>query len=151
MRILVDTNVIIRLLQHASPQHQVAMDATERLSLAKEELCLAPQNIYEIWSGATRPANVNGLGLSFSQIQAEIANLKQFYRIIDEVLPVFVEWEKLIAAHAVIGKNVHDAHLVATMVVHGITHLLTFNKRDFQRFTNITVLTPADVLAATTP
>jgi predicted nucleic acid-binding protein len=29
--------------------------------------------------------------------------------------------------------------LVAAMVVHGITQLLTFNKQDFQRFTNITV------------
>ncbi len=49
--------------------------------------------------------------------------------------------------HAIVGKNAHDTHLVAAMVVHGITHLLTFNKQDFQRFTNITVLSPADVVA----
>jgi hypothetical protein len=32
-------------------------------------------------------------------------------------------------------------------MVHGITHLLTFNKQDFQRFTSMTALTPAEVMA----
>ncbi len=32
------------------------------------------------------------------------------------------------------GKQVHDANLVATMLTHGIAHLLTFNEADFRRF-----------------
>ena len=32
------------------------------------------------------------------------------------------------------GKQVHDANIVATMLVHGETHLLTFNTADFRRF-----------------
>ena len=47
----------------------------------------------------------------------------------------------------VIGKNAHDARLVAAMRVHGVTHLLTFNDQDFARYTGITVLTPAAVFA----
>lgn len=49
--------------------------------------------------------------------------------------------------HAVSGKNAHDARLVAAMLAHGLTHLLTFNDADFQRFTGITTVTPAAVLA----
>ena len=32
------------------------------------------------------------------------------------------------------GKQVHDANIVATMIAHGETRLLTFNESDFRRF-----------------
>ena len=47
--------------------------------------------------------------------------------------------------HEVIGKMAHDARLVAAMKRHDITHLLTFNDRDFSRFTDIMVVNPASV------
>ena len=40
---------------------------------------------------------------------------------------------------------VHDARLVAAMIVHGIPNLLTFNLPDFKRFTEITVISPEEV------
>jgi hypothetical protein len=39
----------------------------------------------------------------------------------------------------------HDVRYVAAMNVHNITRLLTVNKDDFKRFTNITALSPSDV------
>ena len=44
---------------------------------------------------------------------------------------------QLLAAYRVAGKQVHDANLVATMLAHGITRLLTFNAADFNRFADI--------------
>jgi len=44
------------------------------------------------------------------------------------------------------NQTTHDARIVAAMVVHGITQLLTFNAADFNRFSDIVVLTPAGVL-----
>lgn len=38
------------------------------------------------------------------------------------------------------GVLVHDAHLAATMIVHGVAHILTLNKKYFSRFDGITVL-----------
>jgi predicted nucleic acid-binding protein len=37
---------------------------------------------------------------------------------------------------------VHDANLVATMLAHGITRLLTFNAADFRRFGSLVELVP---------
>ena len=34
------------------------------------------------------------------------------------------------------------------MLVHGVTHILTFNDKDFRRYPQITVLTPADVVSS---
>lgn len=39
----------------------------------------------------------------------------------------------------------HDARLVAVMLSHGVTHLLTFNTGDFASFTNISLVHPSDL------
>jgi predicted nucleic acid-binding protein len=44
------------------------------------------------------------------------------------------------------GKNAHDARLVAAMVRHGLTHILTFNAQDFSRYRGITIMTPGALL-----
>ena len=64
---------------------------------------------------------------------------------------LFSEWEQLVTTHAVVGTNAHDARLVAVMLVHGVTHLLTFNTSDFTRFPGITVLDPVAVVSSATP
>ena len=51
----------------------------------------------------------------------------------------------IVDQHKVIGRQAHDARLVAAMKVHNVTHLLTFNPDDFKRFSEITVVNPQDV------
>jgi len=58
---------------------------------------------------------------------------------------IFSEWEQLVIKHQVMGKQVHDARLVAAMVSHNITHLLTFNLDDFKRFSEIIAVDPRNV------
>jgi predicted nucleic acid-binding protein len=41
---------------------------------------------------------------------------------------------ELCRAVAVAGRQVHDANIVATMLAHGETRLLTMNRSDFRRF-----------------
>ena len=59
---------------------------------------------------------------------------------------IFKEWEQLVTQHQVQGKQVYDARLVASMIVHDLTHVLTFNTADFKRFTAITAVNPKAVL-----
>jgi predicted nucleic acid-binding protein len=49
----------------------------------------------------------------------------------------------LVGTHLVSGKQAHDAHLVAVMLVYAVTDILTFNIADFRRYPGITVLDPA--------
>lgn len=37
------------------------------------------------------------------------------------------------------------------MIVHGVSHLLTFNDSDFIRYLTVTAVTPAAVVAGTAP
>ena len=55
-------------------------------------------------------------------------------------------WRGLLEEHGVKGVHVHDARLAAGMYIHNITQLLTFNVRDFQRFTGLRAIHPAEVV-----
>jgi len=46
----------------------------------------------------------------------------------------YPEWRKLVVAFNVSGVQVHDARLVANMKANSVTHILTFNTRDFIRY-----------------
>jgi predicted nucleic acid-binding protein len=61
-----------------------------------------------------------------------------------ETPAVFVEWLRLVSVHAVLGKQAHDARLVALMNVHGVPNLLTFNAGDFKRY-GIVAVSPENV------
>jgi predicted nucleic acid-binding protein len=147
MNVLLDTNVALRIAEPAHAQYQAALDATELLTVQGHVLCLVPQNFYEFWVVSTRPASQNGRGKTPDEVLAEIASLDAEFITYPDTAAVFAEWRQLVALHKVVGKPAHDARLVAAMLAHGLTHLLTFNEPDFRRYAGITVLTPAAVLA----
>ena len=149
MNVLLDTNILSRMAQPGHVEHRAAVDATDALQLQGNVLCLVPQVLYEFWVVATRPPAVNGLGLAVPVVALELTRLQSLFPLLPDVPAVFSEWERLVMAHQVMGKNAHDARLVAAMAVHGFTHLLTFNTQDFARYPGVAALDP--VLVATPP
>jgi predicted nucleic acid-binding protein len=142
MRILLDTNLLSRLANASDPNQKLAEKAIETVRLAGYRPCIVPQNIYEFWVVATRPKEQNGLGMSLAAATTEVMTFKSLFPLCEDSPAVFLEWERVIAANAVVGKTAHDARLVAAMIVHGISHILTFNVQDFRRYSGITVLSP---------
>jgi predicted nucleic acid-binding protein len=149
MNILLDTNILSRMAQPGHGQHHAALDATDALQRRGDVLCLVPQVIYEFWVVATRPVAVNGLGLAVSVVANEVSRLKSIFPLLADTASIFDEWERLVTTQQIVGKNAHDARLVAAMAVHGITHLLTFNTGDFARYPGITALDPVTVVPPT--
>lgn len=128
-----------------------AASVTRQLTTQGHTLVIVPQNLYEFWVVATRPVANNGLGRSAAETAADIAYLRRLFTLLDDVPAIYPAWERLVTAHAVLGKTAHDARLVAAMLTHGVTHMLTFNGADFRRFAAVTVLTPAGVFTAAAP
>lgn len=146
MLYLIDTNILLRLAEPVHPMHSAAQNAINLLVAKGDELCVFPQNLIELWNVATRPTQYNGLGFSQSQAQAEVQRIETFFRLILDTSGIYAEWKRLVIAHAVEGKQVHDTRIAAAMNVHRITQLLTFNKGDFKRFTNILAVSPTELL-----
>lgn len=62
-------------------------------------------------------------------------------------LAIHQEWRRLIVTHSVSGVRVHDARLVAAMRVFGVKRILTFNERDFARYSDIEAIHPSSISA----
>jgi len=145
MSYLVDTNVLLRLVQKNHPMRTDARRALVTLRKQGEELSITPQNIIEFWAVATRPLDKNGLGLTIDEATRETRKLKRIFKMRPDSPSIFTEWEQLVAQFQVMGKQSHDTRLVGVMKAYGISHILTFNTSDFKRFTDITPVAPQTV------
>jgi predicted nucleic acid-binding protein len=151
MNVLIDTNVLGRLAEPSHPQHQLAHDGTKAIRGRGDLPCVVPQVLYEFWVVATRPVAQNGLGFTARQTETEFGRIEAIFPLLADSGATYAEWRQLVTAHQVIGKSAHDARIVAAMIVHRVTHLLTFNTAHYMRYPGITVLDPAIVAAPPSP
>jgi predicted nucleic acid-binding protein len=142
MSYLVDTNVLLRSIQASNPSHSDAAKAIASLMRQGQELSITAQNLIEFWAVATRSTEHNGLGLSIDESAQHLTAFRVRFLLLTDNNDIFEKWEQMVRQHQVIGKQVYDARLVAAMIVHNVTHLLTFNTADFKRFTSITAVNP---------
>lgn len=146
MNYLLDTNILGRLIQKTHPMHPETVAAVRKLRKNEETLCIIPQNLIEFWVVATRPTTSNGLGLTVDEAIKEVRKFKRLFSLRLDSPSIYARWERLVKQHNVMGKTGHDTRLVAAMLTHNLTHLLTFNTADFKRYSDlITVIAPKDV------
>lgn len=87
-------------------------------------------------------------GLTLSEAEREVRVIEAGMNLLTDNEAVYREWRRIIVQHAVSGVQVHDARLVAVMLVHGVKHILTLNAADFSRYGGITAVHPTAVPAA---
>jgi predicted nucleic acid-binding protein len=126
-----DTSILGRLANPADVFYPVAVRAVLELHRRGETLHITPQNLVEFRNVATRPVTNNGLGLLPAVAESKAGMFEAAYPLLAETPDIYPAWKTLVQAAGVIGKQVHDARLVAVCHVHGITHLLTFNVAHF--------------------
>ncbi len=84
--ILVDTNILLRLLNPDHLQYQFAKEALKTLKVRGENVCRAPQNIIEFWAVPTRLRSENGLGMPPERVWAEVRILRRLFALL-QILP----------------------------------------------------------------
>ena len=131
MAYLIDTTILARLANATDAQHVVAAHAVLELHRRGEVLHATPQVLIEFRNVATRPVAVNGLGLSTVDTEAQIATFETRFPQLADTPGIYPAWKLVVETLGVIGKQVHDARLVAVCHAHGVTHLLTFNVAHF--------------------
>jgi predicted nucleic acid-binding protein len=141
MPVLLDTTILLRALQPMHPHCALAERAILSLRGRRETLWICAQNLMELWAVATRPVTDRGLGFSVLQTAQVLIAVRQHFPMLAET-PLYGTWESLVTAHQVSGKNTHDARLVATMLLHSVDSILTFNTQDFKRYPQIKVIDP---------
>jgi predicted nucleic acid-binding protein len=144
---LADTNILLRLAEPHDPEYTIVRGAMDALVARGGYPCFAAQNMVEFWNVCTRPLAKNGFGLSSAETDARAQIIEARFQFLPDTERVHAEWRRLVVQYSVSGAQVHDARLVAAMIVHGVTNLLTLNDRDFARYSGIVALNPRAVLA----
>lgn len=135
-RAFVDTNVLIRATVATAPLHQEALTILNRLYEDSVELWISRQVLREYLVSITRQQ-------TYAQpVQPEIAvaQIKAFeerFQVADETVAVSHQLLEIIQRFPVGGKQIHDANIVATMLVYGVDSLVTHNISDFKRFSDL--------------
>ena len=140
---LADTNILIRFLLLNDPAYPEIRQAVRTLKTRGERIVTTPQNMAEFWNVCTRPITVRGgLGLNVEASEMRLRLLERHFPVLPDSPAIYEKWKALVVDHQVRGVNVHDARLVAAMMIHGVTHILTANVKDFQRYPNISIVRP---------
>ena len=148
MNILLDTNILTRWVNAEDSQHSAVVESLRMLRSLDHIPTLVPQNLYEFWVVATRPVAVNGLGMTTGEAQTEIERFAPpLFALLQDERAILSRWQELVTKYDVKGKPAHDARLVAAMLRHGLTHLLTFNDSDYSRYTEISAVTPGAMIS----
>ena len=147
-RMLLDANVLLRVMDPADARHATVVTAIARLESAGAECVAATQSLCEFWAVATRPTGkANGFGLTPAAAERQLAFLETRFARLPDTDAVYPLWRRLVIVRGVSGKPTHDARLAATALAAGLADLLTFNTGDFARFApdGLSALDPATV------
>ncbi|MBD2246995.1 type II toxin-antitoxin system VapC family toxin [Nostoc sp. FACHB-888] len=139
--VFVDTNILVYANLALSPFH---IQATERIQALVEQgidLWISRQTLREYLAAMTRRGDLTG-NIPITSLVADVRYFASYFRLVEDNLLVT---ERLLALMEEIpsgGKQVHDANIVATMLVYGIPQLLTHNTSDFARFSGLITVLP---------
>jgi predicted nucleic acid-binding protein len=105
MRVLVDTNILLRSAQPTHPLCAQATYAVSKLIWQKDAVFFCSQNIAEFWNVATRPADLNGLGLSHKEVLQEVSSIERLLTLLPDIPAIYPAWKEIVADNKVQGRQ----------------------------------------------
>lgn len=133
-RAMLDTNVFLSATDEDRVEHRHAMLVLNDWAGRGTALYASGQIMREYLAVATRPVAGNGLGLKQADAVANVRAFRTRTNLLAEDARVTDGLLSLLTETSCSGKKIHDANIVATMLVHGIDTLVTMNVADFTRF-----------------
>lgn len=140
-RCMVDTNVLVYATIDEAPRCEEARQWMRHLQKQGVQLCTTLQVYREYLVVLTR-GSIFERTFTVTEALAALEALRPAFRELSPTSETFTALTHLVRRYEVRGKQVHDANIVAVMVTYGMDALATYNRGDFQRFEEVTLLTP---------
>lgn len=138
--VFIDTNILVYANLALSPFHVQATEKLQALAEQGTELWISRQVFREYLAAMTRRGDLTG-EIPSALLIADVRYFSHSFRVAEDDSRVTERLLTLLEEISIGGKQVHDANIVATMLVYQIPQILTHNTADFERFTElITVL-----------
>jgi predicted nucleic acid-binding protein len=139
-KIFIDTNILLYANFTNSPFHSAAITKLQTLTTQGAELWVNRQVFREYWVAKSRAMDV-ALAYDPIEIRNDIQQFEQIFQVADDTDFITQKLLELAVKSTVIGKQIHDTNIVASMIINKIPNLLTHNVADFKRFlSEITVI-----------
>jgi predicted nucleic acid-binding protein len=141
VKAFVDTNILLRAFNANLSLHIEASALVFGMFDSGVELWINRQVIREFLVQSTHPQTFSPQR-PISQVLEQLQLIRNSIRVADETEEVTTRLLELLRDYPTRGKQVHDANIVATMLVNGVDTLLTMNVADFRRFEGVIRLVP---------
>ncbi|MFW5743521.1 MAG: type II toxin-antitoxin system VapC family toxin [Spirochaetota bacterium] len=145
--LFLDTNVLLAATDRSRREHSNSRAILREAETAGCHLACTPQIIREYLVVASRPVDVNGLGMSAADALANVQAFRTRLTVVDESSRALQELLSLVATHDLTGKRIHDANIAAAMAAHGLDILVTSNGDDFRSLFLGRIVGPSECLA----
>jgi len=140
-KVFLDTNVLLRATIDHVELHMEAQRLVDAQRDAGKDLWISRQVIREYMAYVTRP-HVFFTPMKIEEVEEQVNKVQSLFQVADETAAVTARLLQLIKQYPTGGKQIHDANIVATMLVNGIDTLLTQNIDDMKRFEKEITLIP---------
>lgn len=104
-------------------------------------LFISPQILREYVSVASRSTGTEK-PTPWDIILKNYEDFQTYFTLLDEGHNSVNQLSKLLSKIPAAGKQVHDANIVATMLAHNVSHLLTHNTVDFSCYSQLITFIP---------
>lgn len=139
MKILLDTNVLIRIVKKRHPEYSITMKAIAKLLSQGEELFYSPEGLVEMCVVLRR-----AFGQKRSGTLKAIRLIESVFYLIDNS-DYLTAWIKLYRKCSLGVNLLYDLKFVAIAVENGMDAILTFDTKHYQRFKEINILNPRSI------
>ena len=129
----VDTNVLVYARVLEAPNHDLARELLGRALASDDPAQLSRQVLREYLAVMTRPQTWP-VSLTREEVIQDVERLAATLQVLEDGPLITEALVALCRDVPVAGRQIHDANIVATMLVHGVQQLATFNVADFRRY-----------------
>ena len=136
--VFLDTNVLLSATAAKRHDHSLARGLFRVSHDAGSHLALSGQVLREYLVVATRPVEVNGLGMEQTQALRNVEWFLAQTVFLEETKTVFDRLMSLARESNAVGKHLHDTNVAAVMRVHGIRVIVTANADDYSAWSEVT-------------
>jgi predicted nucleic acid-binding protein len=140
--LFVDTNILVFATDARSSFASAAETELEQWRKQGTELYISVQVLREYLAVTTRPVTAQTAPPDYTAILGNMATFRSEFHVLEDTRLVSEKLCELVQRFAVKGRQVHDASIAATMLIHGLQHLLTHNGSDFTRFSPLIIVHP---------
>lgn len=142
--VFLDTNILLAATNQAHREHRKIVSLLPALMTAGIHGVLCGQVLREYLVVASRPIEVNGLGMASENALVNAKWFKSRSVFFEEDERVWDALASLVHTHRLEGKRIHDANIAAVMAVQGIQTIISLNIRDFDVFGHLEALSPEE-------